>query len=112
MTQCPAHNVKFTLVPRYFNGTVGSSNSFPRKPMQDILRDVFGLQRHETDCLMNTGEYHGFEIECTPEQFGYFIIRRYQANLCVNGVKDLAPKLIPKCKSDSETPYIFVADRT
>ncbi len=36
----------------------------------------------------------GFHITCRQDQFARFIIYRYHANECINGVKDLQPNII------------------
>jgi hypothetical protein len=48
----------------------------------------------------------GFYIVCRPSQFARFIVFRAEAGECVNGIKDLEPKLL-----SPEDKYMIIADK-
>lgn len=100
--------VNFFLPERYFR-RVSTKNSFPRDKMVDILRRCFGMRHDESQNLMLSSP-EGFYIECRPDQFTRFIIERYEAAECTNGIRDLKPQIIERVDQPEE-PMIRVYNR-
>lgn len=75
--------------------------------MIDILRKSFGLNVVEVGEIMDACPC-GFTIVCRPDQFAKFIVLRYEADECVNGVKDLNPKFVDR----DHDLYEDIADAT
>ena len=86
--------IKFFLPARYFQCRP-SSNNMSRETCIRVLYQAFGLARCASIGLMERNR-NGFDIVCRPSQFGRFITYRYTHSECVNGVRDLKPKLIKK----------------
>ncbi len=105
--------VRFFLAPRYFASNKNSgSNSMHRDTCVDILGRCFGPPCENGSWRSRMIEQHnGFHILCTPAQFGEFIIERYDANECINGIKDLKPE-VHLCKPLTPTLYSQVAEET
>ena len=49
----------------------------------------------------------GFSIICRPSQFARFVVYRYEADECINGMKDLRPVIVDAHEFD---PQQEVAD--
>lgn len=83
--------IQFILPPRYFQ-TRQTSNGMRRETCVNILAEVFGLCPADWNRFMC--QYpHGITILCRPSQFARFIVRRFEADECINGVKDLDPSI-------------------
>ncbi len=97
--------VRFTLASRYFQGHT-SPNGMLKETCKTVLLKVFGMTHRESENLM-FNQTHGFDIICRPSQFARFIILRHEMGNCINGIRDLEPKLI-------EVPdmYAEIADAT
>ncbi len=84
--------VRFFLPSRYFHsGHSDNSGGMCRATCVKIFRKAFDICTTDGRHLTNNNE-QGFEIVCRPDQFARFIVLRYQAGECVNGIKDLTPK--------------------
>lgn len=87
----------FHLAPRYFTKNT-TSNGMKRETCIKILLASFGTGSRANGTsswatLMNRYP-DGFQIVCRPDQFARFIVLRYEAGECINGIKDLSPKLV------------------
>ena len=88
--------IQFMLPHRYFQPSY-TQNGMRRETCITLLTEVFGLCDADWNRLMC--EYSdGIRIRCRPDQFARFIVRRYDTNECINGVKDLEPKIIMPTK--------------
>ncbi len=60
---------------------------------KEVLTKAFNMKLHEPAELMDANP-GGFWITCRPSQFARFIVYRHEAGECVNGIKDLKPKIV------------------
>lgn len=83
--------VQFHLAMRYFQPHQ-TSNGMQRSTCIAILVECFG---HTADYWQRMIHHksEGFDIVCRPSQFARFIILRHEKGDCINGIRDLAPKL-------------------
>ena len=93
--------IKFFLPSRYFvrTRTDRNSNAMRRETCINVLLKSFGVPYKNSPTHPGTAwadvmaqHHEGFSIVCTPAQFGYFIMYRYDADECINGIKDLRPE--------------------
>lgn len=91
--------IKFFLPSRYFvqTRTAHNNNAMRRETCVRVLREAFGqvpdrLGQPIGWATVMSQHNEGFSIVCTPAQFGYFIMYRYDADECINGIKDLRPE--------------------
>lgn len=100
--------VVFRLAPRYFTKHY-SSNGMRRETCIKILLACFGMPFGTGSwASLMTQHSEGFQIVCRPDQFARFIVLRYQADECINGVKDLSPRIVD---AEEEFFYDKVADQ-
>lgn len=87
--------VEFWLAERYFQNysTKHNNGGMERETCQRVLERAFNMSTQESSYLMN-GFPHGFTIRCRPSQFARFIVYRHELGQCINGIKDLNPKLM------------------
>ncbi len=82
--------VEFFLGHRYFDG---SCNGMREQMCNKILQESFGMLYNEIRGIMKE-EPKGFHITCRPSQFARFIVLRHEAGECINGIRDLNPKIV------------------
>ena len=94
--------IEFVLPSRYYYYAKGFSHSSSTlaNGMSDsncakVLEKSFGLGRYRSHQLFKQNPDH-FRIICRPSQFARFIVYRNEFGDCVNGIKDLNPKIIAK----------------
>lgn len=88
-------HVKFFLPKRYFQPRP-TSNGMTRETCVKILHAVFGPPTNSGSSWGSQMVEHpeGFWIVCRSDQFSRFIIARYDADECINGIKDLKPAIV------------------
>ncbi len=98
--------VEFKLRDRYFqkrySGYHRGGGGMERSICQKVLLLAFGIPMDESDSLMDLHPT-GFKIRCRPSQFARFIVYRNEIGECINGVKDLNPKLVTPVESSLYT---------
>lgn len=95
MTICDEKDkVTFLLPSRYYylHGSSQSSGGMRREDAYEVLWRAFGLPKNECKHLMRDKPHH-ISFTCRLDQFAKFIIYRNEFGNCINGVKDLQPKL-------------------
>lgn len=98
--------VHFTLPSRYFTGSRSpGNNGMSRETCQRVLRDAFSLPIMTWHDIMARNS-NGFDIVCRPDQFARFIVARFEADECINGIKDLNPHYVAP-----RDAYDDIADR-
>lgn len=108
MTENSQERVSFFLAGRYFTEH-NSQSGMCGKTCMYILERAFGMNASESLNFMKRNR-NGFEIICRPDQFARFIILRSKHGNCINGIKDLDPKLfIPYQSMDI---YEYLACKT
>ena len=86
--------IQFYLPYRYYQTNRSlSSNGMSRCTCKRVLRQSFDMDDQECERLMQNNPA-GFAILCRPSQFARFIVRRYEADECINGIKDLRPEIV------------------
>ncbi len=86
--------IQFYLPYRYYQATRGpGSNGMSRCTCKRVLRQSFDMDDQECERLMQNNSA-GFGILCRPSQFARFIVHRYEADECINGIKDLRPEIV------------------
>lgn len=97
--------VTFFLPYRYFSD---SSNGMTKPRCRAILLRAFDMTHCESELLME--DYpNGFWIVCRPSQFARFIVDRHETGHCINGIRDLTPKIIGTDESDFYGEIALVA---
>lgn len=87
--------VRFFLPGKYFQRHSTGTSSMERSVCKGILKRAFGLSSNDSHHLMQEWP-EGFWITCRPSQFARFIVYRNDHGACINGIKDLRPKLVPE----------------
>ncbi len=87
--------VEFTLCERYFQSysTKHNNGGMQRNVCKSVLKRAFNMPQHESSCLM-ASHPNGFTIRCRPSQFARFIVYRHEMGNCINGIRDLNPRLV------------------
>lgn len=106
MTNTQDH-IQFFLPARYFSRSPNPSTGMRRQTCKDVLFRAFGMGHHASASLMNKRPY-GFTILCRPEQFARFIVHRNDIGECINGIKDLEPKIV----AAHDDNYGYIAEET
>lgn len=88
--------VRFHLPPRYFTGNQHSTNGMDRDICVEVLVRAFAVSESDVRGVM-INHNQGFDILCRPSQFARFIVIRHEIGDCINGVRDLDPKIVCPC---------------
>ncbi len=99
--------VEFTLPNRYF-GPPDTKTGMSKATCREVLRRAFGLEQEQCTNLMCRFP-EGFRIRCRPSQFARFIVHRYEMGECINGIRDLEPRLVRPLDRDF---YGVIAEET
>lgn len=85
--------VRFHLAPRYFTSSPHSTNGMEQETCVRLLKDAFNVPEDLSRRTM-CAHSQGFNIICRPSQFARFIVFRHEYGECINGVRDLDPKIV------------------
>lgn len=103
-----AERVSFHLSPRYFAKASGArSNTCDFDTMLGVLSEAFRASRSRIRRMMEAHP-EGFDLVCTPAQFGRFIAIRHERYKGTNGIKDLNPVLFTP---EPEAPSVLDVTR-
>lgn len=103
--------VRFFLPGKYFSSAAGlGTNSMRRGTCKGILLRAFGMDNGESERMIQ-GNSYGFTVVCRPSQFARFIVYRYEADECINEIKDLRPEFVPKTDVYDRVAWVTGVDR-
>lgn len=117
--------VNFFLPKKYFQRhATNMSSAMERNVCKGILKRAFGISSNDSHHMMQEWP-EGFWITCRPSQFARFIVYRNESGNCINGIRDLKPKLVPEepdvysqlaeitgvCRQDVKTVLTAVNER-
>lgn len=100
--------IRFALGHRYYQPSP-TQNGMLDETCVDVMARAFNMGVCEARSLISAARRTGcnIEITCRPSQFARFIVYRYEADECINGVKDLEPQIVRRPRNI----YERVADR-
>ncbi|MCP4647186.1 MAG: hypothetical protein GY852_05525, partial [bacterium] len=91
--------IKFTV-------STGGDRGF--KATHEALMAAFNMDEKEANNAIN--QYR--TIICRPSQFARFIVFRYRAGMCINGIKNLDPMLFMPTQQEKEPVTVEITGAT